>query len=279
MIARALVNNLTRGEKIGRSDRKKLREFSIDLLNCMATIKRIGYTAGADINANENLRKIVMRLPDHMIEKCRVVVADIRESGKTPTVKHIGEFVRKREKAEFAPGFGDLQRDSRPSRNDDGLSRRGMRIYAAGRDSNKSPLKCYVCEEEHRVIECPMIMKASVPESLELAKKTKPCFSCLNRGHAKKDCRLKKKCEKRDSCPFFHHPLLHSNPRSPTVGNIAPVNAAQPGVTSVLDRTSMMPIIRTKYRAPNGRVREGTFRLTVALERQSHENSSRKTSD
>ena len=39
LIARALVNNVTKGEKIGRSDRKKLREFSIDLINCMATMK------------------------------------------------------------------------------------------------------------------------------------------------------------------------------------------------------------------------------------------------
>ena len=67
VIARALVNNLTKGEKIGRSDRRKLREFSIDLMTCLATLKRIGYTA--DVNSNENLSKIVMRLPDHMIEK------------------------------------------------------------------------------------------------------------------------------------------------------------------------------------------------------------------
>ena len=74
-IARAVINNLTKGEKIGRSDRRKLREFSIDLLNCMATMKRIGYSA--DINANENLRRIIMRLPDQMIEKWSVVVASI----------------------------------------------------------------------------------------------------------------------------------------------------------------------------------------------------------
>ena len=72
VIARALVNNLTKREKIGRSDRKKLRELPIDLMTCMATLKRIRYTA--DINANENLRKIVMRLPDHMIEKWRVIL-------------------------------------------------------------------------------------------------------------------------------------------------------------------------------------------------------------
>ena len=103
VIARALVNNLTKGEKIGRSDKKKLREFSIDLMTCMATMKRIVYTA--DINANENLRKIVMRLPDHMIEKWRVFVADIREKGQTPTVHRITEFVKKRVKAEFDPDY------------------------------------------------------------------------------------------------------------------------------------------------------------------------------
>ena len=252
VIARALVNNLTKGEKIGRSDRKKLREFSIDLMTCMATMKRIGYTA--DINANENLRKIVMRLPDHMIEKWRVFVADIREKGQTPTVHHITEFVKKRVKAEFDPDFGDLQRDSRIPKNEP--LRKG--IYATDRDSKKSSLKCYVCEEDHRVVECPVIMKASVPERLELAKKARLCFSCLNRGHSKNECRSKKKCEKSDSCPYFHHPLLHSNPpNQPPVGNVIPVNAAQPGVASVLDKASMMPVVRARFRAPNGRVREG----------------------
>lgn len=102
------------------------------------------------------------------------------------------------------------------------------------------------------------MMKASVPERLELVKKARLCFSCLNRGHSKNDCRSKKKCEKGDSCPYFHHPLLHSNSPSPSpVGNMIPVNAAQPGVASVLDKASMMPVIRARFRAPNGRVREG----------------------
>ncbi|CAB4003918.1 Hypothetical predicted protein [Paramuricea clavata] len=169
VIARALVSNVTKGGKIGRSDTKKLREFSIDLINCMATMKRIGYTA--DINANENLRKIITRLPNHMIERWKVFVVDIREKVQTPAVSHISEYVRKRVKAEFDPDFGDLQRDSRPPRSDHPTPRRG--IYAAGRDSNRSPMKCYVCEEEHRVIECPVLAKASVPERLELAKKAR----------------------------------------------------------------------------------------------------------
>ena len=46
-------------------------------------------------------------------------------------------------------------------------------------------------------------------------------------------------------------------PNQPPVGNVIPVNAAQPGVASVLDKASMMPVVRARFRAPNGRVREG----------------------
>ncbi len=191
-----------------------------------------------------------------MIEKWRVIVADIREKGQIPTISHISEFVRKRVKAEFDPDFGDLQRDSRPPKNEIPPPKKG--IYATNYDASRSGLKCYVCEEGHRVMECPVIMKATVPGRLELAKKARLCFSCLNRGHSKNDCRSKKKCEKSDSCPYFHHPLLHSNPPAPSpVGNMNPVSAAQTGAASVLDKISMMPVIRAIFRAPNGRVREG----------------------
>ena len=234
-----------------KSGGKQCSLCSNEKLYILKAMKRIGYSA--DINANENLRRIIMRLPDQMIEKWRVVVASIRENGQVPSVSHISEFVRKKVKAEFDPDFGDLQRDSRNPRNEHGQSKRG--IYAANRDSNKLPVKCYVCEEDHRVIDCPVMAKASVPERLDLAKKARLCFSCLNRGHSKNDCRSRKKCEKSDSCPFFHHPLLHSNP--PPVGHITSIKPVQSEVASVLDKTSMMPVIRARFRAPNGRVREG----------------------
>ena len=233
LIARAVINNLTKGEKFGRSDRRGLREFSIDLINCIATA-------------------------DQMIERWRGVVADIRKTGQVPTVSYISEIVRKKVKAEYDPDFGDLymQRNSRNSRKEQ--SKGG--IHASNRDSHKVPLKCYVCEEDHRVIECPAMAKASVPGRLELAKKARLCFSCLNRGHLKNDCRSRKRCEKSESCPFFHHPLLHSNPpSSPPVGNVTPVNPARPGVASVLDKNTVMPVVRARFRAPNGRVREGNI--------------------
>ena len=56
---------------------------------------------------------------------------------------------------------------------------------------------------------------------------------------------------------FSSPPITLQPPNQPPVGNVIPVNAAQPGVASVLDKASMMPVVRARFRAPNGRVREG----------------------
>ena len=82
----------------------------------------------ADINANENLRNIVMRLPEYLIERWRSTFADIREKGEVPTVRHISEFLRRRVKAEFDPYFGDLRGESRKAKDNESGKRNG--IYA-----------------------------------------------------------------------------------------------------------------------------------------------------
>ena len=75
------------------------------------------------------LPKIVVHLPDNLIERWRSTVADIREKGKVPTVRHISEFVRRRVKAEFDPDFGDLRGESRKAKDTESGKRNG--IYAA----------------------------------------------------------------------------------------------------------------------------------------------------
>ena len=55
--------------------------------------------------------------------------------------------------------------------------------------------------------------------------------------------RSRKKCEI-NGCQRFHHSLLHADP--PTSG-----------VASVLDKNGILPVVRVRFRAPNGRIREG----------------------
>ena len=123
------------------------------------------------------LRKVIKRLPDHLIDKWKGVASDLRDKGETPSLEHIGQFLRKRVKAGFDPDFSNIQKsDFRRSAHE----RKG--IHAEQRDFKK-PLKCYVCSEEHRLIDCPTFSSCSIDQKIQHAKEQRLCFSCLNRGH------------------------------------------------------------------------------------------------
>jgi hypothetical protein len=63
-----------------------------------------------------------------------------------------------------------------------------------------------------------------------------------------RDCKSKARCDV-NGCSCFHHQLLHSDPHPPTT----PLSAA----TSALDKESIMPVVRVRFKAANGKVREG----------------------
>ena len=210
------------------------------MINCLATLRQIDYFA--DVNANDNLRKIVRCLPDHLIERWKNVATDIRERSEIPQLEHICNFVRKRVKAEFDPDFGDvLKMDT--SRNT-GFRREDRRGIHSNTKAPRKPPKCYICQAEHRVHDCPTMADSSPEERIQHAKNLRLCFSCLVRGHPTRECRSRNKCGK-NGCIRIHHPLLHTDP---------PTNS---GVASVLDKGSIMPVVRVQFKAANGKVREG----------------------
>ena len=190
-------------------------------------------------NAADSLRRIISKLPDHLIDK----LADVRERGETPFLVHISQFLRRRVKAEFDPDFGDIQEsDSRRPSHD----RKGIHI---GIKDFKKPLKCYVCSEEHRVVECPVFSSFTIEQRVQHAKKQRLCFSCLNRSHVTKDCKSKTSCNV-NGCGRFHHRHLHEKPIPPPAPRVS-------SATSALDKESIMPVVRVRFKSANGRVREG----------------------
>jgi len=80
VIARAFISKTTERQKIQSNDRQALRQFSLDMSNCLATPRQINYFA--DVNANDNLQKIVRCFPDNLIEKWKTVATEIRGKGK-----------------------------------------------------------------------------------------------------------------------------------------------------------------------------------------------------
>lgn len=240
VIARAYITRLVDKRKIQADDRRSLQELSFDVMNWVATLKQINHLA--DVNAIDNLRKIITRLPDHLIDGWKGVASDLRDKGETPSLEHISQFLRKRVKAEFESEFGDIPKsDSRRPTHE----RKGIH---AGQKEFKRPLKCHVCSEQHRVTKCPTFSSFSIDQKIQHAKDQRLCFACLNRGHMTRDCKSKTRCNV-SGCSRFHHQLLHSDPPPPAT----PLSAA----TSALDKESIMPVVRVRFQSANGKVREG----------------------
>jgi len=149
VIARAFISEMTERRKIQSNDRQALREFSLHMIDCLATLRQINYFA--DVNAKDNLRKIVKCLPDHLIEKWKTVATEIREKGEVPQIQRISNFVRKRVKAEFDPDFGDVFKNDSP-RNSGFKERMGIH---SNQKNIRRPPRYFICQREHRVQECP----------------------------------------------------------------------------------------------------------------------------
>ena len=244
IVARSFINKLTKGPKLANNNRQGLRDLSHDIINSIAALQRMNYFA--DANATDNLRQIVMRLPDYLISKWKVAVTEIRENGHTPTLEHISKFIRKQVQSVFDPDFGDLEvgRRSEVKKGQHHEKERKPMNTVTPKGDTKRPIKCYVCEDNHRVSDCPTYRDSSITERVDLVKKHRLCFSCLIKGHLTRECRSKKACGI-DGCTKTHHQSLHVDG--------PPMSAASPPI----DRQGMLPVVRVRFRADNGRVREG----------------------
>ena len=72
------------------NDRQALQELFFDVVNCVEALKQIVHLA--DVNATDNLRKAVMRMPDYLIDKWKDVASDLREKIGNPTLEHLAKL-------------------------------------------------------------------------------------------------------------------------------------------------------------------------------------------
>ena len=73
-------------------------------------------------------------------------------------------------------------------------------------------IKCWLCSNEHRLINCETFLSKSLPEEKAFVLKENLCFNCLSRGHVLKNCKSDFSC-RIDGSSKKHHTLLHDEPR------------------------------------------------------------------
>ena len=69
-------------------------------------------------------------------------------------------------------------------------------------------IKCWLCKNEHRLMNCKQFLSKSFTEKKDFINKKRLCFNCLAKGHVLKECQSNFFC-RIESCKKKHHTLLH----------------------------------------------------------------------
>ena len=91
-VAAACIEMLTTGPKLGNRDFKGLHNFA-EQLQCVS--KRLEGDYECEASTISNMKMIVARLPDYLINKWADASYAIREKGLTPKLKDLAQFVKR----------------------------------------------------------------------------------------------------------------------------------------------------------------------------------------
>ena len=78
-------------------------------------------------------------------------------------------------------------------------------------------LVCYLCSQDHRIMDCVKLKKKTATERKNFVKEQKSCFNCLSKAHMLKECQSEFRCV--DGCRQKHPILLHKEPLDNQNGN------------------------------------------------------------
>ena len=85
-------------------------------------------------------------------------------------------------------------------------------------DSQTNKIRCWLCNQNHKISECTQLTALPVDDRLKLVKENRLCFNCLSNSHMIKECKSKVCC-RIDSCSKRHHTLLHPPSDNSTDGS------------------------------------------------------------
>lgn len=89
------------------------------------------------------------------------------------------------------------------------VQKNNIKAFVSMSNNNTKPkaFSCIICNERHRIYDCPAFKAKSVEERLADVTKYKLCENCLRQGHAIVDCRMRP-CPER-GCSQMHNGMLH----------------------------------------------------------------------
>ena len=247
-VTAACIASLTKGPKLQNNDNTGLLNFAEQL---EAASKKFSGHYELQASTMANLRQIVTRLPNYLVNKWGEVSYSIREKGGMPRLSDLSKFVRRQAAIKNDPGFVAEKKAERqnamnikgPTSNSRGHTNAfNTDLEAGGLSVNyQNPEKrnlrrCLRCSKDHELAECEQFISNETQGRWDIVKQNKLCHVCLKWGHMRGRCEWRIFC----SCGSDrrHHRLLHNPPRlrdaitarDPHLDRLREIEAAQANI-------------------------------------------------
>lgn len=193
-------------------DSKMLDEFSLFLVECqnaaesMDSIKVLDY--------QENMKRLMMKLPIYMHDRWRSVVLKKRDAKKRVAFSDFVTFIKNEAKKSNDPTYGNISVNGFRQSNNKPQKKVVLSTDVIN-DTSKSTdfgVKCVYCENSsHLLSDCKKFIGISLQERYSFMKSKGLCYGCLKKGHMSMKCRNRLKCS---LCGRFHPTILHDPTKS-----------------------------------------------------------------
>ena len=220
-IVKSYLKALTEGASLSISDSKGLVELARKMRSCQLALKNETYL---NLSSEDILSKIARRLPMPLRVKWVEKASRLAEEGKHPTFEDLLKFVRERasiSSSEFADILRDQRKEVKSKKEEKKPLERKMTLAVSskeevapvsassnGNSSSQSRKKCVDCGGNHWLIACEEFKKKSVKDRLEVVRRARLCFNCLQSGHRVSDCSKPSYCRE-EGCKLKHSKFLH----------------------------------------------------------------------
>ena len=194
VVAQAVIEKVTKGDKIPFGNRFALCQFHNELRNCIFTLDRMNFLS--DLFSSDNLRMAITQLPPGLHHSHAKTSQTIRQQ-EIPNLIHFEAWMNMEVETACDP---DLPVDDKPTRkldrkNPDRPSTRMLTTSSRDEEQTHLPVvsprvksTCPLCPLKHHLSRCWKYQNKSAPEKFVVVSTKGLCFNCIRSGHQAEKC-------------------------------------------------------------------------------------------
>ena len=213
-VVSAYLDKLANYPPVKMHNSDSIISYSATVSSLVGVFRFLNYVQ--DLSSASLLGQAMQKLPPNLKEAWSMNT--VKRNLNRPTLIQFNDWLK--EKAE---AHERMKATSSKAKTDDVTAstvtktKTGTKVFAATL-SNKETTgtkprcekPCVACKESHPLWRCPVFRRKTPTERTKLAAESKLCFSCLNEGHAFRQCPQPRKCTK-EGCSSSHNTLLHGS--------------------------------------------------------------------